>query len=175
VLLLGAVVLAVLLLVIVLTSAGDDDDTDPVVCFDARLDQFRDQLYAGEVEQLTILVPQDRREFGVFRLKIDYIDGQCANLPQGITGREAADAVIGMVYTFNETSDLKQVEIVHRVVEVPEQDLAPPTPTELPPTATSPPTETPIPPSPTEAPPPPTATPAPASPAVSPEAATPIA
>ena len=104
VLLAGFVVLLGLLAVVFLTSVGEDDRDDGPVCFEAQLDRFREQLYAGEVRRIRVVVPEERREFGVARVRIDYLDGKCADLPQGYAGRDAADQALDMVTTYNQTS-----------------------------------------------------------------------
>lgn len=173
VLVIGVATLLVLLAIIYFT-ATDRNKEQQRVCLTVDAADAVEAIKEGRVDHLTVVVDGVERtptsaRFGPVLGRIDYADGQCANLPQGIRGQSDLYYVLGMVYIYNHETDGQQVDIrVDRNAELPAQLF---TTSTVPATATLPVTVTPpvTPTAPVES---PAATPA-ASPAVASPAATP--
>lgn len=165
-----------LLLAVIYFTASEQDQPAPV-CTSIDIDRAQASVLAGEVAQITVvqddeeLTPTNVR-FGPVQARIEYVSGQCAYLPQGVTERGAIYAMIGMVAFYNENTDGQSVSLEYlRDDALPAQLFETPAP---PPTATLPPTETPFPtPTATAIPATPIPTRQPTPPLASPNAATP--
>lgn len=176
---LGAGVLALLLLmVIVYFSSTDRSQPDQPICTSIDPNRAQQAVREGQVERLIVAFDDNAaaatdRTWGPVLARIDYVDGQCANLPQGVINQDGIMAVIGAITFYNETTDSAQVELVYSQIANLDPGLfqaATEAPTAIPTApATPPPTATP---SPTATVPP--ASPA-ATPATSPAAGTPLA
>jgi hypothetical protein len=179
---LGAGVLALtLLMVIVYFSSSDRSQPELPICTSIDAGRAQQSVREGQVERLIVAFDEGAAEptdstWGPVLAQLDYLDGQCAYLPQGLVNQEGIMAVIGAITFYNQTTDSAQVEMVYNqmtnldpslfqaATEAPRPTEAP---TEAPASPTAAPTETPLP------------TEAPASPAATPEgtppAGTPLA
>jgi len=155
---LGSVV-AVLALLMVIVYFSDSERTQPDQPICTTIDAARTtrDIREGEVETVTVgfdenaIVATDPT-WGPVLARIDYLDGTCAYLPQGLANQEGILAVVGAVTFYNETTDSAQVTLVYNEMAdldpslfmLPTEDLpVTPVPTEIPATPTEPATATP--------------------------------
>jgi hypothetical protein len=175
---LGSVV-AVLALLMIIIYFSDSQRTQPDQPICTTIDPARAEqdIREGEVERFTVgydesAIAATDPAWGPVLARLDYLDGACAYLPQGLVNQTGIMTVIGTITYYNQTTDSAQVTLVYNQMA----DLDPslfaqptvalpdtPVPTEAPPAPTEVPAGT------------PTATPtqSPASPAASP-AGTPV-
>lgn len=106
------------LLVIVYFTATDRDRPDQPICTAIDPEAASIAIRDGQAERLTlaydndVLVATDNR-FGPVLARLDYVNGQCANLPQGITSQSAIYTILGVIAFYNEATENTQVEIVY--------------------------------------------------------------
>ncbi|MDQ3539512.1 MAG: hypothetical protein M3440_02390, partial [Chloroflexota bacterium] len=111
----GVAALLILLLVIYLT-ASDRGNPDQPICTTISPEQASLAVRDGQAEQLTIAyndeieTPTSER-WGPVLARLDYQDGQCANLPQGIVNQTDVYAIVGVINFYNETTENTQVQI----------------------------------------------------------------
>jgi hypothetical protein len=136
------------LLAIIYFSASERDRTSPPICTDIALERAERAILSGEVERLTIvydetpLTPTSDR-YGPVLAKLDFTDGTCSNLPQGVAQQDVVYTVTGVIAFYNENTEAQKVDVVYQKSANLRDDLfLPPT---VPPTATVMPTETPAP------------------------------
>ena len=146
VLALGVATLLVLLLVVYFSSA-DRDRADQPICTTIQPEQAELAVRDGTARRLTIAyddeveIPTNRR-WGPVLARLDYANGQCANLPQGIVNQGDVYAIVGVIDVYNETTENPRVEIIYeRSSTLDEELFALPTPT-APPTVVSTPAPT---------------------------------
>jgi len=177
----GVLTLAALMLAVYLWS-GDRGREDQPICTTIDGNQARDAVVTGEVEQFSLVFSSeiqtpDAEGWGPVQARLDYADGRCAYLPQGVMNQQVLYAILGVITFYNETTDAAQIEVAYSglpnldavLFETPTPDLTPTeAPTELP--ATPAVTGTPSP-TPTEE----SATPAATPERTSPETASPTA
>jgi hypothetical protein len=154
------------LLAIIYFSASEREKTSPPICTDITLPKAERAILEGDVERLTVVydetpVTPPSERYGPVLAKLDYTDGTCSNLPQGVVHQDVVYTIAGLITFYNQNTDGQKVAITYQKsgqlgdelfllpTEVPTA-----TPTPLP-TMTPAPTSTPLP-SPT----PPPATPA---------------
>lgn len=136
------------LLAIIYFSASERERTSPPICTDIALDRAERAILSGEVERLTIvydetpLTPTSDR-YGPVLAKLDFTDGTCSNLPQGVARQDVVYTVAGVIAFYNENTEAQKVDVVYQKSSNLRDDLfLPPT---VPATATAMPTETPAP------------------------------
>ena len=168
----------VILLAIIYFSASERERLSPPICTDITQADAEAAVLRGEVERLTIVYDDEPHtptsdRYGPVLAKLDYVDGTCSNLPQGIVNQDIVYTIAGVIAFYNENTDGQQVEIIYQTSgQLGDALFATPTafPTEPP---TPPPTSTPEPTStPTEA---PTETGGIVAPPVLPSTSTPVA
>lgn len=156
VLAIGVVSLLVLLLVIYFSS--DRDLPDQPICTTVGVEEAQTAVLEGRISRVTLAyddtaAPPSAENWGPVLARLDYTDGQCANLPQGILRQDDIYMLLGTIVVFNDITESTQVEIVYdRTTALDASLYATPTP---PPTPTPESTATPEPtpePSPTSAP-----------------------
>ena len=137
VLALGVATLLVLLLVVYFSSA-DRDRADQPICTTIEPEQAELAVRDGTARRLTIAyddeveIPTNRR-WGPVLARLDYANGQCANLPQGIANQGDVYTVVGVINVYNETTENPQVEIIYERSSTLDEGLfAMPTPTTVP-------------------------------------------
>lgn len=117
VLAIGVATLLVLLLVVYF-SAADRDRADQPICTTIQPEQAELAIRDGTARRLTIAyddeveIPTNRR-WGPVLARLDYANGQCANLPQGIANQRDVYAVVGVIDVYNETTENPRVEIIY--------------------------------------------------------------
>jgi len=173
---LGVVTLLALMLVIYFWSTDRDQPEQPI-CTSISPARAEEGVRDGDVAHLILgydagVDLSTEREWGPVLARIDYVDGQCATLPQGLANQADILSILGAIAFYNETTESAQIEITYNPMTglepvlfttpttVPTQT---PVPAETPPlspvsTPVAPPTDTPVP------------TGSPATPAASPKA-----
>lgn len=152
----------VILLAIIYFSASERERLSPPICTDITMADAEDAVLRGDVDRLTIVYDDELHtpvsdRYGPVLAKLDYVDGTCSNLPQGIANQDIVYTISGVIAFYNENTDGQTVEIVYQTSgQLGEELFA--TPTAIP-------TETPTP-EPTSTPPPEVATEADAAPPV---------
>jgi hypothetical protein len=128
-----------LLLAIIYFTATDRNKQQQRVCLTVDVPHAVEAIKQGQVNRLTVVVDADQRtptseRFGPVLGRIDYVDGLCANLPQGLVGQKDLYFILGVVQIYNNESQGQQVEVrVDRTADLPAQLFTTPT---LPATAT---------------------------------------
>lgn len=141
----GVATLLALMLVIYFWSA-DRDRPEQIICAAISPDRAQHAVRDGQVERLTLAYDGDvdfatERTWGPVLARVDYVDGQCANLPQGIANQTDVLGILGSIAFYNETTESAQVEVLYNpTVGLDSELFTLPTPL---PTATTEPTETP--------------------------------
>lgn len=174
VLAIGVVSLLVLLLVIYFSS--DRDLPEQPICTSVSVGEAQRAVLEGRISRITLAyddtaAPPSAENWGPVLARLDYTDGQCGNLPQGIMQQEGIYLVLGTIVVFNDITESAQVTIAYdRSTALDGSLFATPT---VPPTATVEPTPEP---EPTEGP-EPTVAPTPSGPVLGPvlPASTPVA
>ncbi len=144
------------LLAIIYFSASEREKTSPPICTDIALEAAERAILEGDVERLTIVydeapVTPTSDRYGPVLAKLDFTDGTCSNLPQGVAHQDVVYTVAGVIAFYNQDTEEQKVEVVYQKSANLREDLF------LPPTATAtlPPTVAPTelaPPSPTSPP-----------------------
>ena len=124
----GALVLCVLLAIIITTSGDDDTGTDRTCYQQPDVQIAKRDVLSGAVERVRVIVPEGRPQFGVALLELDYVDGSCYTLPQGIIGQDNAFLILGALETYNRTTDQRRVDVTWDEDAVPTNVLFTPTP-----------------------------------------------
>lgn len=156
VLAIGVVSLVVLLLVIYFSS--DRDLPEQPICTAVRVDDAQTAVLEGRISRITLAyddtaAPPSAENWGPVLARLDYTDGQCANLPQGIMRQNDLYMLLGTIVVFNDITESAQVDIVYDRTTALDGSLyatptPEPTPTEEPtptPEPTPEPTSTPVP------------------------------
>jgi hypothetical protein len=146
VLVLGVVTLLVLLGIIYFSS-GDRDKPELPICTDITASAATQRVIAGEVKSLMVNYddkgdPQSGERYGPVQARIEFTNGQCAYLPQGVTESASIYQMLGVIEFYNGTTEGSQIEVkTVRAENLPESLFETPTST---PTETPIPTETPV-------------------------------
>lgn len=181
----GLLVLVVLLAIVIITGRNDKTGPAPLTCLPVTLAEAEASVTDGLVGRVTVLTERGKPETGPLAVTLDLNDGNCRELPKGVTAQDELYRFVGEVTVYNQlAAGDRRIRLVWEqqgnipppllatatptptVTPPPTQTPAPtptplPTPTPVPTaTATPAPTETPVPPTPTSTP-EPTATPAP--------------
>lgn len=158
VLAIGVVSLLVLLLVIYFSS--DRDLPEQPICTTVSVEGAQTAVLEGRISRITIAyddtaAPPSGANWGPVLARLDYTDGQCANLPQGILRQDDIYMLLGTIVVFNDITESTQVEITYDRTTALDASLfatptLPPTPTmettaTPEPTATATPSPTPVP------------------------------
>lgn len=156
----GVAALVILLFVVYLSS--DRSIPDQPICSTVSVDSAQAAVLEGRIRGVTIAYddeaePPSAENWGPVLVRLSYNDGQCANLPQGITQQDRLYQLIGTIQVYNDITENQKVEIkydrttsldetlFHTPTPIPTQTPAPsPTPEESPtPDVTPTPTEEP--------------------------------
>ena len=141
----GVATLLALMLVVYLWS-NDRDKLDQPICTTISAAQAQDQVRFGKVERLTLVYDEqvetasDSR-WGPVQARLDYSDGSCGLLPQGIMNQPDVMMILGEVEFYNTTTESAQIEVGYNASATLGVELFV-TPTAIP-TETPPVTETP--------------------------------
>ncbi|HEU5432914.1 MAG TPA: hypothetical protein VFU81_14700 [Thermomicrobiales bacterium] len=184
----GLLVLVVLLAIVIITGRNDKTGPAPLTCLPVSLAEAEASVRGGLVDRVAVLTERGKPETGPLAVTLDLTDGNCRELPKGVTAQDELYRFIGEVAVYNQLAAgdqrirlaweqqgnipaplLATATPTPTVTPIPTQTPIP-TPTPLPTstpaptataTATPAPTTTPVPPTPTATPLPPTATPLP--------------
>lgn len=144
----GVAALVILLFVVYLSS--DRSIPDQPICSTISLDNAQSAVLEGRIRGVTIAYddaaePPSASNWGPVLVRLNYNDGQCANLPQGITQQDRLYQLIGTIQVYNDITENQQIEIkydrttsldetlFHTPTPVPTHTPAPsPTPAETP-------------------------------------------
>lgn len=155
----GGVALLVVLLVVIYLSS-DRSIPDAPICTSVTADYAQKAVLEGRIRGATLAYddaaePPSAPNWGPVLMRLNYTDGQCAVLPQGIMHQQDLYRVIGTIQVYNDITENQKIEIKYdRATALDESLYHTPTPV---------PTNTPVPsPTPMETPTPrPTMTPTP--------------
>lgn len=105
-----------ILLAIIYFSSGDRDKPDQPTCVNITATDTIDAVYAQEVDKVTVNYdaagdPQSSDRYGPVLAKVDFVNGQCGNLPQGVEHIGQIYEVLGAIEFYNDTTELSQVEV----------------------------------------------------------------
>ncbi|MGI8486883.1 MAG: hypothetical protein ACR2OU_21820 [Thermomicrobiales bacterium] len=104
------------LLAIIYFSSMDRSNPEQPICTAIGPEAAQQAVMNGEVKRIVVNYdksvddPTDPK-WGPVLSRIDYFDGGCGNLPQGIQARDATTLVLGTVLLYNETTNQPQVEL----------------------------------------------------------------
>lgn len=105
-----------ILLAIIYFSSRDRSNPDQPICTAIGPEAAQQAIRNGEVKRIVVNYdkgvddPTDPK-WGPVLSRIDYFDGGCGNLPQGIQARDDTTLVLGTVLLYNETTNQPQVEL----------------------------------------------------------------
>jgi hypothetical protein len=117
-----------LLLAIIYFSASERERTSPPICTDISMEDAESAVLRGEAERLTIVydeatqTPSSHR-YGPVLAKLDYIDGTCSNLPQGVANQEVVYTIAGIIAFYNVNTEGQQVETIYQTSDRLSADL----------------------------------------------------
>ena len=123
----GVVSLLVLLGIIYFSATKRENPEQPI-CTAVSTDEAEAAILAGEVHRIVVNYdnqiesPSDA-QWGPVLARVDYIDGSCGNLPQGIVAKDDMARILGTVYLYNQITTETQVEIVLRGTDALNPDL----------------------------------------------------
>jgi hypothetical protein len=139
-------VLALLSLLLIIYFSSDRDMPETPICTTVSIGQAREAVLEGRISRVTLaydadVTPPSAPTWGPVLARLDYTDGQCGNLPQGITNQDDIYLLLGAIMVFNDITENTQVEIRYdRETELHPGLFATPT---VPPSPTPEPTATP--------------------------------
>lgn len=144
----GVAALVILLFVVYLSS--DRSIPDQPICSTISVDAAQTAVLEGRIRGVTIAYddeaePPSASNWGPVLVRLNYTDGQCANLPQGITQQDRLYQLIGTIQVYNDITENQKIEIkydrttsldetlYHTPTPIPTQTPVPsPTPEETP-------------------------------------------
>ncbi|MGC4105050.1 MAG: hypothetical protein QM753_01690 [Thermomicrobiales bacterium] len=107
------------LLGIIYFSATKRENPEQPICTAVTTDAAEHAILAGEVHRIVVNYdnqiesPTDS-QWGPVLARVDYADGSCGNLPQGLVAKEEMARILGVAYLYNQITTETQVEIVLR-------------------------------------------------------------
>lgn len=128
----GVAALVILLFVVYLSS--DRSIPDQPICSTISVDKAQDAVLEGRIRGITIAYddeaePPSAEAWGPVLVRLSYNDGQCANLPQGITQQDRLYQLIGTIQVYNDITENQKVEIKYdRTTSLDESLFYTPTP-----------------------------------------------
>jgi hypothetical protein len=114
VLVVGVAALLTLLLIIYFSS--DRNTPEQPICTTVDVNTARQAVLEGRIKRITMAydetaAPPSASNWGPVLARLDYTDGQCANLPQGIVRQNDIYLIIGTIKIFNDITENQQIEI----------------------------------------------------------------
>lgn len=105
------------LLLIIYFSSGRDLPEQPI-CTTVDAESARQAVLEGRITRVTIayddtVIRPSAPKWGPVLARLDYSDGQCANLPQGIVNQDDIYLLLGTITAFNDITENTQVEITY--------------------------------------------------------------
>lgn len=128
----GVAALVILLFVVYLSS--DRSIPDQPICSTISVDDAQIAVLEGRIRGVTIAYddeaePPSAPNWGPVLVRMSYTDGQCANLPQGITQQDRLYQLIGTIQVYNDITENQQIEIRYdRATSLDERLFQTPTP-----------------------------------------------
>ncbi|HEU0166055.1 MAG TPA: hypothetical protein VFQ54_13490 [Thermomicrobiales bacterium] len=112
---LGVAALLVLLAIIYFSSVNNNNPEQPI-CTTIDPASAQQSVLQGDVKRVVVnydkgVASATDPSWGPVLSRIDYTNGECGNLPQGIEQRNAITLVLGTIYLYNEITSEPQVEI----------------------------------------------------------------
>ncbi|MGB3329478.1 MAG: hypothetical protein WBA46_11020 [Thermomicrobiales bacterium] len=107
------------LLGIIYFSATKRENPEQPICTAVATDAAEQAILAGEVHRIVVNydnqidAPTDP-QWGPVLARVDYVDGSCGNLPQGLVAKEEMARILGTAYLYNQITTQTQVEIILR-------------------------------------------------------------
>ena len=107
------------LLGIIYFSATKRENPEQPICTAVTTQDAEQAIRAGEVRRIVVNYdnqiesPTDA-QWGPVLARVDFVDGSCGNLPQGIVARDEMAQILGTAYLYNQVTTETQVEIVLR-------------------------------------------------------------
>lgn len=111
----GVVSLLVLLGIIYFSATKRENPEQPI-CTAVSTDAAEQAILAGQVQRIVVNYDDQVEDtsdarWGPVLARVDYADGSCGNLPQGIVARDEMTRILGVAYFYNQLTTEKQVEI----------------------------------------------------------------
>lgn len=109
-------VIALLSLLLIIYVSSDRDLPEQPICTTVNPDSARQAVLEGRITRVTLayddtVMPPSAPNWGPVLARLDYTDGQCGNLPQGIVNQDDIYLLLGSITVFNDITENAQVEI----------------------------------------------------------------
>lgn len=114
---LGAAVASLIgLMLIVYFWSADRDRPEQPICTTISAAQAQEAVLDGKVEVFTLVASSDietptANGWGPVLARLDYADGQCGYLPQGVQHQTELFAILGTITYYNETTEGAQLDV----------------------------------------------------------------
>lgn len=113
---LGVGVAALLTLLLIIYFSSDRNTPEQPICTTVDVNTARQAVLEGRIKRITMAydetaAPPSASNWGPVLARLDYTDGQCANLPQGIVSQDDIYLITGTIKIFNDITENQQVEI----------------------------------------------------------------
>ena len=128
----GVATLLILMLVVYLATGDRGKDNQPI-CTTITTDHAQSDIRAGKVERFTVVYAEDEQTptdnaWGPVQARLDYADGTCGTLPQGVTNQSGLMVVLGAIDFYNQVTDGARVKVSYSAqTNLDESLFAPPT------------------------------------------------
>ena len=126
----GAATLLLLLAVVWISATGDDND-DNLFCTEISPEDARDAVIDGQVEEINVLVDNDRPAETLTGIRLRFSDLSCRETRQGADIRDQLYGIIGAVGLYNEFSSTR-IDVRYLEQEIQPELLATSSPTVVP-------------------------------------------
>jgi hypothetical protein len=109
-------VAALLALLLIIYFSSDRDTPEQPICTTVDVTTAREAVLEGRIQRITMAyddaaAPPSADNWGPVLARLDYTDGQCANLPQGIVSQDDIYLITGTIKIFNDITENQQIEI----------------------------------------------------------------
>jgi hypothetical protein len=111
-------VAALLALLLIIYFSSDRDTPEQPICTTVDVTIAREAVLEGRIQRITMAyddtaAPPSADTWGPVLARLDYTDGQCANLPQGIVSQDDIYLITGTIKIFNDITESQQIEITY--------------------------------------------------------------
>lgn len=111
----GVVTLAGLMLIVYFWSA-DRDRLEQPICTTIAAEHAQQAIVDGNVVRFTLVYSSEIETptadgWGPVQARLDYVDGKCGTLPQGVEHQPALYAILGSITFYNQTTEGAQIEL----------------------------------------------------------------
>lgn len=109
-------VIALLSLLLIIYFSSDRNPPEQPICTTVSAESARQAVLEGRISRITLayddmVTPPSAPNWGPVLARLDYTDGQCANLPQGIVNQSDIYTLLGAITVFNDITESTQIEI----------------------------------------------------------------